>query len=80
MAEARVLIAVDDSTASRRAVMYVAKLVRRRRGLWLCVVHVLPPWRSELLDFPSFVGSSVVTVGFCFDLSSAGTDKTCSEV
>jgi nucleotide-binding universal stress UspA family protein len=50
MAETRILVAIDDSPASRRAVTYVAKLVGRRRGFRLYVVHVLPPLPTELLE------------------------------
>lgn len=50
MADTRILVAIDDSSASRRAVTYVAKLVGRRRGFRLCVVHVLPPLPRHLLE------------------------------
>lgn len=50
MLDTRLLIAVDDSDASRRAVKYVAKFVGRRKGFHICVVHVLRPLPPELLE------------------------------
>jgi nucleotide-binding universal stress UspA family protein len=43
------LVVVDESQASKRAVAYVAKIVGRQRGLRICLVHILPkdnqqPW------------------------------------
>lgn len=50
MADTRILVAIDDSAASRNAAKYVAKLVGRRRGFRLCLVHVLPPLPPALLE------------------------------
>jgi len=50
MVNTRLLVVVDDSAASRRAVKYVAKFVRKRRGFRICLVHVLPPLPPELLE------------------------------
>ncbi|MDE3110157.1 MAG: universal stress protein [Acidobacteriota bacterium] len=50
MQDTRLLIALDDSHASRRAVKYVAKFVGRRKGFRICLVHVLRPLPPELLE------------------------------
>jgi len=50
MPETRILLAIDDSPASIRAVTYVAHLVGRRRGFRFCVVHVLPPFPPQWLE------------------------------
>jgi nucleotide-binding universal stress UspA family protein len=50
MSDTRILVAIDDSAASRRAVNYVATFVRRRRGFRLCLVHVLSPLPAGLLE------------------------------
>jgi hypothetical protein len=50
MAETRALIVIDDSLPQDAPLMKLAKLVGRRRRFRLCVVSVLPPWRSELLE------------------------------
>lgn len=48
--DSRLLVVLDDSVASRRAVKYVVKFVGRRRGFRICLVHVLPPLPPELLE------------------------------
>jgi nucleotide-binding universal stress UspA family protein len=45
----RLLVVLDESTASRRTVAYVGRLVGRR-GFQLCLAHVLPPMPSALLE------------------------------
>ena len=50
MVNTRLLVVVDDSVASRRAVKYVAKFVGKRRAFRICLVHVLPPLPPELLE------------------------------
>jgi nucleotide-binding universal stress UspA family protein len=50
MAETRLLVVLDDSAASRRAVKYVGKFVGKRRGFHICLVHVLPPLPPVLLE------------------------------
>jgi nucleotide-binding universal stress UspA family protein len=50
MADTRILLAIDDSAASKRAVKYVARLVGRRKGFRICLVHVLPPLPPALLE------------------------------
>jgi nucleotide-binding universal stress UspA family protein len=44
----RLLVVLDESTASRRAVDYVAKLVGHQHGLQLCLAHLLPPLQPGL--------------------------------
>lgn len=46
----RMLIAIDTSEASHRAVDYVAALIGGRRGFHLCLAHVLPPFPPRLLE------------------------------
>jgi nucleotide-binding universal stress UspA family protein len=50
MLDTRLLLALDGSDASRRAVKYVAKFVARRKGFRICLVHVLGPLPPELLE------------------------------
>lgn len=50
MLDTRILVALDDSDASRRAVEYVAKFVGRRKGFHICLVRVLRPLAPELLE------------------------------
>ena len=50
MTETRILLAIDDSLASARAVTYAAHVVGRRRGFRFCVVHVLPSFPAHLLE------------------------------
>jgi len=50
MADKRLLVVLDGSAISKRAVKYVASLVGRRRGFRLCLVHVLPPLPAGLLE------------------------------
>ena len=46
----RLLVVLDEFTASRRTVAYLAKIVGRRRGLQQCLVHVLPRLPPALLE------------------------------
>jgi hypothetical protein len=48
--ETRLLVVLDDSGASKRAVKYVGKFVGKRKGFRICLLHVLPPMPSELLE------------------------------
>jgi nucleotide-binding universal stress UspA family protein len=50
MVNARLLVVLDDSVASRRAVKYVGKFVGKRRAFRICLVHVLTPLPPELLE------------------------------
>ncbi|PWB79189.1 MAG: hypothetical protein C3F08_07310 [Candidatus Methylomirabilota bacterium] len=47
----RILVAVDDSEASTRAVSYVAKIIGRRSGVRVRLMHVLPSVPPALLEF-----------------------------
>ncbi|NJD68165.1 MAG: universal stress protein [candidate division NC10 bacterium] len=46
----RILVAVDDSEASSRAVTYVATMIGRRSGFRVRLVHVLPSVPPALLE------------------------------
>jgi nucleotide-binding universal stress UspA family protein len=47
----RILVAVDDSKASMRAVNYVANLIAGKRDFTICLLHVLGPLPPELMEF-----------------------------
>lgn len=49
-ADTKIFVAIDNSSPSRRAVDYVAKLVGRRRRFRVCLVHLLPPFPPALLE------------------------------
>ncbi len=46
-----ILIAVDDSEASYRAVAYVGSIMRGCEGFRVCLLHALPPLPREFLEF-----------------------------
>ncbi len=46
-----ILIAVDDSEASYRAVTYVSSIMSGCEGFHVCLLHFLPPLPPELLEF-----------------------------
>ena len=46
-----ILIAVDDSEASYRAVTYVGSLIGGCEGFRVCLLHAMPPLPRELLEF-----------------------------
>ena len=46
-----ILIAVDDSEASYRAVTYVGSIISGCEGFRVCLLHGLPPLPRELLEF-----------------------------
>lgn len=50
-ASRNILIAVDDSEASKRAVAYVAMMIGGKEGFHVRLVHVLPSFPPELLEF-----------------------------
>jgi nucleotide-binding universal stress UspA family protein len=50
MADTKLLVVLDDSVASRRALKYVGKFVGRRKGFRICLLHVLPPLPADLLE------------------------------
>jgi nucleotide-binding universal stress UspA family protein len=47
----KILIAIDDSEASTKAVTYVSQMVRGREHIQICLFHVLPPIPPSLLEF-----------------------------
>jgi nucleotide-binding universal stress UspA family protein len=51
MTNTRILLVIDESEGTKRAVMYVARMVGRRRGFWLCLGHILPLVPPQLLEF-----------------------------
>ena len=46
-----ILIAVNDSEASYRAVTYVGSLIGGCEGFRVCLLHAMPPLPRELLEF-----------------------------
>lgn len=44
------LLVVDETHASQRAVAYVAGIVGRQRGLRICLVHIVPRLPPKTLD------------------------------
>lgn len=48
--DSRILLVLDDSEISLRAVRYVAQFVGRRRQFRICLVHVLPPLPPALQE------------------------------
>jgi len=46
-----ILIAVDDSEASYRAVAYVGNILSGCEGFRVCLLHALPPLPREFLEF-----------------------------
>lgn len=50
-AEKRILIAIDDSDASMRAVRYVAQYLGRQTGIYMRLFHMLHPVPPEFLEF-----------------------------
>jgi hypothetical protein len=51
MGDTKLLIVVDKSLASMRAVSYVARLLGGRRGFRICLAHTLPRPPAEMLGF-----------------------------
>lgn len=47
----KILLAIEDSEASMKAVAYVAEMVRGREGIHICLFHALPPIPPRLLEF-----------------------------
>jgi nucleotide-binding universal stress UspA family protein len=47
----RLLVMVDESPGTKRTVDYLAKMIGRRRGFHVCLLHLLPPLPPELLEF-----------------------------
>jgi hypothetical protein len=51
MANVRMLVVVNESAASERALAYVARVLGRRRGVQVCLARALPPVPPALLEF-----------------------------
>ena len=51
MAITKILIVVDKSLASMRAVTYVAQILGGRRGFRICLAHTLPSPPVEMMEF-----------------------------
>lgn len=47
----RLLVVVDESPGTKRAVGYVAKMIGRRRHFHVYLLHLLPPLPPQLLEF-----------------------------
>ena len=51
MAITKILVVVDKSLASMRAVTYVAQMLGGRRGFRICLAHTLPSPPAEMMEF-----------------------------
>ena len=51
MAITKILVVVDKSLASMRAVTYVAQILGGRRGFRICLAHTLPSPPAEMMEF-----------------------------
>ena len=51
MRSTRLLVVVDETKASKRAVSYVAQMVGRRRGFKVCLVHTLSEIPASLIEY-----------------------------
>lgn len=47
----KILLAIEDSEASMKAVAYVAEMVRGHEAIHICLFHALPPIPPRLLEF-----------------------------
>ena len=47
----KILLAIEDSEASMKAVAYVAEIVRGREAIHICLFHALPPIPPRLLEY-----------------------------
>jgi len=45
------MVVVDESAATRRAVDYVTRMIGCQRGFHVYLLHLLPPLPAELLEF-----------------------------
>jgi microsomal dipeptidase-like Zn-dependent dipeptidase len=56
MKNTKLLVIVDESHATRRALEYVAQVASRRRDFRICLAHALPNWlNSEARRRPASV-------------------------
>src|ERR1700681_3773241 len=51
MKNTRLLVIVDESPATERALEYVAQVASRRRDFRVCLAHALPSPPPELVEF-----------------------------
>jgi len=51
MAITKLLVVVDNSLASMRAVAYVAQILGGRRGFRFCLAHTLPSPPAGMMEF-----------------------------
>jgi nucleotide-binding universal stress UspA family protein len=51
MKNTKLLVVVDESPATKRALEYVAQLASRRRDFRICLAHALPSPPPELVEF-----------------------------
>jgi nucleotide-binding universal stress UspA family protein len=51
MRSTRLLVVVDETKASKRAVSYVAQIVGRRRGFKVCLANTLPEIPASLIEY-----------------------------
>ena len=51
MAITKLLVVVDNSLASMRAVAYVAQILGGRRGFRICLAHTLPSPPARMMEF-----------------------------
>ena len=56
MAITKLLVVVDNSLASMRAVAYVAQILGGRRGFRVCLAHTLPSPPARMMEFGSAEG------------------------
>jgi nucleotide-binding universal stress UspA family protein len=47
----KILLAIEDSEASMKAVAYVAEMVWGREAIHICLFHALPPIPPRLLEY-----------------------------
>ena len=57
MAISKLLVVVDNSLASMRAVAYVAQILGGRRGFRVCLAHTLPSPPARMMEFGGADGS-----------------------
>jgi nucleotide-binding universal stress UspA family protein len=51
MKNTKLLVVVDESRATKRALEYVAQVASRRRDFRVCLAHALPPPPPEQVEF-----------------------------
>jgi nucleotide-binding universal stress UspA family protein len=51
MQNTRLLVVMEESKASKRAVSYVAQMVGRRKGFKVCLAYTLPELPASLIEY-----------------------------